>query len=55
MVFTLDNRRLLTFSMAGREIPYVWATEAKTSAGSWKFTATIEHLDGWFIRVLESQ
>jgi RHS repeat-associated protein len=49
---TLDNRRLLTFSEAGRAVPYVWATPAEIAAESWrKFTATPQQMGGWFIRV----
>ncbi len=48
---TLDNRRLLTFSEAGRQVPFVWATPAEVAAESWKFTATPQQIGGWFIRV----
>jgi RHS repeat-associated protein len=51
MLFSLDNRRLLTFSMAGREVPYVWATQAERAAEAWKLTAKPEQLGGWFITV----
>jgi hypothetical protein len=50
-LFTLDNRRLLAFSMAGRDIPYVWATAEDVLDQSWKFTATPGQAGGWFIRV----
>jgi len=50
-LFTLDNRRLLTFSMAGREVPYVWATPEEVASQSWKFTATPQQAGGWYIRV----
>ena len=48
---TLDNRRLLPISEAGRPVPYVWATPAEVAAESWKFTATPQQMGGWFIRV----
>ena len=48
---TLDNRRLLTFSEAGRAVPYTWASPAEVAAESWKFTATPQQMGGWFIRV----
>lgn len=48
---TLDNRRLLIFSQAGREVPFVWASPAEVAAESWKFTATPQQMGGWFIRV----
>lgn len=48
---TLDNRRLLAFSEAGRPVPYVWATPAEVAAEAWKFTATPQQMGGWFIRV----
>lgn len=48
---TLDNRRLLTFSEAGRAVPYTWASPAEIAAESWKFTATPQQMGGWFIRV----
>lgn len=50
-LFTLDNRRLLIFSQAGREVPFVWAAPGEVAAQSWKFTATAEQGGGWFIRV----
>jgi hypothetical protein len=50
-LFTLDNRRLLIFSQAGREIPFVWATPQEVAAEAWKLTATAEQAGGWFIRV----
>jgi RHS repeat-associated protein len=50
-LFTLDNRRLLIFSQAGREVPFVWATQAEVAAESWKFTKTVEQVGGWIIRV----
>lgn len=50
-LFTLDNRRLLAFSQAGREVPYVWATAEEVAAQGWKFTATPQQMGGWFIRV----
>jgi RHS repeat-associated protein len=48
---TLDNRRLLIFSQAGRDVPFVWATPEQVAEESWKFTATTEQAGGWFIRV----
>jgi filamentous hemagglutinin len=48
---TLDNRRLLTFSQAERAVPYTWASPAEVAAESWKFTATPQQMNGWFIRV----
>jgi RHS repeat-associated protein len=48
---TLDNRRLLTFSEAGRPVPFTWASPGEVAAESWKFTATAEQQGGWFIRV----
>lgn len=50
-LFSLDNRRLLIFSEAGREVPLVWATPGEVAAQGWKFTATAEQAGGWFIRV----
>lgn len=50
-LLTLDNRRLLIFSQAGREVPYVWATSREVSAQAFKFTATAEQAGGWFVRV----
>jgi hypothetical protein len=48
---TLDNRRLLAFSEAGRAVPYTWASPAEIAAESWKLTATPQQMGGWFIRV----
>ena len=50
-LFTLDNRRLLAFSEAGVDIPYLRATMDQMAAESWKFTAGPEQMNGWFIRV----
>jgi len=50
-LYSLDNRRLLIFSEAGREVPFVWATPGEVAAQGWKFTATAEQAGGWFIRV----
>jgi RHS repeat-associated protein len=50
-LLTLDNRRLLIFSEAGREVPFVWATPGQLAAEGWKFSATAEQAGGWFIRV----
>jgi hypothetical protein len=50
-LFTLDNRRLVIFNQAGRDVPYVWATPEEGLSESWKFTATPEQANGWFIRV----
>lgn len=51
LLYTLDNRRLLVFSAAGRPVPFRWATADEIAAGAWKQTATREQLEGWFIRV----
>jgi len=51
LLYTLDNRRLLVFSVAGRPIPFRWATADEVAAEAWKWTATREQLEGWFIRV----
>ncbi|RYZ61783.1 MAG: hypothetical protein EOP08_13050 [Proteobacteria bacterium] len=48
---TLDNRRLLVFSEAGRQVPYVWATPAEVARDAFKMTATPQQMSGWFIRV----
>lgn len=52
MLYTLDNRRLLAFSAAGREVPYRMATTAEF-AKEWvtKFTTTIEQGLGKYITV----
>jgi len=50
-LFTLDNRRLLIFSQAGREAPFVWATPREIAKDAWKFTATPDQAGGWFVRV----
>ncbi|WP_394834944.1 hypothetical protein LVJ94_51440 [Pendulispora rubella] len=50
-LFTLDNRRLLAFAAAGRQVPVISATPAEVAAQGWKFTATPEQAGGWFIRV----
>jgi len=46
-----QDESALTFSMAGREVLYVWATQAERAAEAWKFTATPEQLGSLFIRV----
>jgi RHS repeat-associated protein len=50
-LFTLDNRRLLAFSIAQRNIPYIWATLAEISNEAWKFTSIPQQLQGWYISV----
>jgi hypothetical protein len=51
LLHTLDNRRLAIFSAAERNVPFVRATAEEVIAESWKFTATVEQLAGWYIRV----
>jgi RHS repeat-associated protein len=52
MLYTLDNRRLLAFSAAGREVPYRMATTAEfTKEWVTKFTTTIEQGLGKYITV----
>jgi hypothetical protein len=52
-LFTLDHRRVLAFALAGRPIPYRLATPAEIEAATKKFTATVEQLGGWYIRVVK--
>ena len=42
--YTLDNRRLLAFRLAGVDVPVVPATPTETEAQRWKFTTTCEGL-----------
>jgi YD repeat-containing protein len=42
---------VLTFSEAGRPAPFRWAAPDEVAAESWKFTATPQQQNGWFIRV----
>lgn len=51
LLYTLDNRRLLIFSMAERKVPYVWANRAEIAGEVWKNTRTPQQQNGWFIRV----
>jgi hypothetical protein len=48
---TLDNRRLLMFSQAGRQVPYVWAAPGEIATEAWKFSATRSQAGGWYIRL----
>ena len=52
VLFSLDNRRLVAFAAAGREIPYRMATEAEI-AFEWlrKFTTTETRGWGQYISV----
>jgi RHS repeat-associated protein len=51
-LFTLDNRRLLAFSMAGREVPFRMATAAEISQeGTRKLSTTAAQGWGWTITV----
>jgi hypothetical protein len=54
-LFTLDNRRLLVFSEAGLDVPYVMATDAEvlteTTGDFSKFTTTVAQGFGQFISV----
>ena len=54
-LFTLDNRRLLIFSAAGRDVPFRFATQAEVIAETTgqfsKFTTTAEQGFGVFITV----
>jgi hypothetical protein len=50
-LYTLDNRRLLIFSQARLDIPYVWASPAEVAAEAWKLTATASQANGWYIPV----
>ena len=45
-LFTLDNRRLLTFSQAGQQVPFRMATEAEI-AREWASKFTTTQAQGW--------
>jgi hypothetical protein len=40
LLFTLDNRRLEAFRLAGVEIPWRMATAEEVAAEAWKFTTS---------------